>query len=180
MADWLARALALLDDTTPVQKVQLVQKGGSTDPNRTKNPNCIGPDTVERSASVDSTGRPSVWIKGFAQLRTVDHVPGFSIAQWSQLLAATAAFLDRWGSEAARLGWNEIDLLGCVQSLNGRGQPLRQVGQRIGLVTMIRDGEVAEITADRATIRYASGSELVYLRRPDRFRGTVALWDLIE
>ena len=27
MADWLARALALLDDTTPVQKVQLVQKG---------------------------------------------------------------------------------------------------------------------------------------------------------
>lgn len=82
--------------------------------------------------------------------------------------------------QAARLGWSTTDLFGVVRSLNGRGKPTSLVGQRIGLALLIRGGNVVEITADRATIRYASGSELIYLRQSDRFHGVVPFWDLIK
>ena len=128
--------------------------------------------------SRQAVGVPAERIRDLAKLRTVDHFPGFSAVQWQQLLVGAAAFLARWGATADKLGWSTTDLFGCIQSLNVRSQPIRQIGQRNGLVLLIRDGEVVEITADRATIRYSSGSELVYLRRP--VAGAVALWDLIH
>ncbi len=121
---------------------------------------------------------PAEWIAGLNKLRTVDHFPGFSAEQWRQLCESGAAFLERWGATADKVGWNEIDIFGVIRSLGSRGQTLRQVGQRVGLVPLTRDGEVVEIAADRSTIRYASGSELVYLRRS--VRDAVPLWDLLE
>ena len=46
----------------------------------------------------------------------------------------------------------------------------------MGLVPLIGGGSVVGISTDRATIRQASGANLVYLRRPRH--GAIALWKL--
>ena len=75
---------------------------------------------------------------------------------WQQLLDA-ARFLDRWGGEAARLGWSTLDLFGVHPTV-----PAARYAA-MGLVPLIRGGEVISITESSATIRMRSGSELTYL-----------------
>ena len=67
---------------------------------------------------------PAEWIAGLNKLRTVDHFPGFSAEQWRQLCESGAAFLERWGATADKLGWNEIDIFGVIRSLGSRGPDL--------------------------------------------------------
>jgi hypothetical protein len=67
--------------------------------------------------------------------------------------------------EAARLRWSTLDVFGV--------HPVA-----IGLVPLIRGGDVVAIGSDRATIRMQGGTLLTYLRRPQP--GAVAVWDLVD
>ena len=81
-------------------------------------------------------------------------------------------FLDRWGRVAADLGWSPLDVFG----LHPRAPALRLDG--MGLVALIGGGDVVAVTAISATIRSASGHELVYLRRISG--EAVAAWELMQ
>jgi hypothetical protein len=68
-------------------------------------------------------------------------------------------FLDRFGNEAARLGWSAVDVFGTKDPSGIASMPA-------GLVPLISGGMVESIGADRATIRMSDGGIVVYLRRP--------------
>lgn len=131
----------------------------------------------ERAAIIaEGTGVPIAWAEGFAALDRSWPVAGFTREQWRQVIDDGGRFLDRWGAEAARLGWRAVDVFGATRSLSANMSPRDEVGQRVGLALMIGGGVVTAIAEDRATVVSPSGSSLTYLRRP--VRGAVAIWEI--
>jgi hypothetical protein len=127
----------------------------------------------ERAALVEyGAGVPREWAEGFARLDLAVPSKGFDPRRWRTLINDGGRFLDRWGVEAARLGWSALDVFGA--------HPVAPAVRydAAGLVQLISGGEVIAIRTDRATIRaMLSRSELTYLRSPRA--GVVALWDLL-
>jgi len=80
-------------------------------------------------------------------------------------------FLDRWGTNAASLGWTALDVFGVHPSAPAARYDV------MGLVPLISGHDVVAITITSATIRRTSGAELVWLRRAQV--GAVPLWDLV-
>ena len=115
-------------------------------------------------------GVPAEWGEGLAALHLADPLEGFTLASWRQLLNDAGRFVDRWGSEAARLGWTALDLFGVHQV----APAVRY--DAMGLMPLIRGGEVVALDATRATIRMPAGGLLTYLRR--QRHETVAVWDV--
>ena len=131
------------------------------------------PDAFEERAALIEYGAgvPREWAEGFAQLDLATPPKGFHERRWRTLIDDGGKFLDRWGGEAARLGWSELDVFGAHPIAPGARY------DAAGLVTLINGGEVIAIRSDRATIRARlSPSELTYLRTPRA--GVVALWDV--
>ena len=131
------------------------------------------PDAFEeRAALVEyGAGVPREWAEGFARLDLAQPPKGFDERRWRTLIDDGGKFLDRWGGEAARLGWSALDVFGAHPIAPGARY------DAAGLVLLIDGGEVIAIRLDRATIRSRlSPSELTYLRTPKA--GVVALWDL--
>ena len=126
----------------------------------------------ERAALIEyGAGVPREWAEGFARLELAKPPTGFDARRWRTLIDDGGKFLDRWGAEAARLGWSALDVFGA--------HPVAPAVRydAAGLVQLISGGEVIAVRADRATIRARlSRSELTYLRSPRA--GAVALWDL--
>jgi hypothetical protein len=135
---------------------------------------CADEDAFEERAALveNGAGVPREWAEGFARLCLHPPAPGFSPRRWQQLIEDGGRFLDRWGSEAAGLGWTALDVFG----VHARAPAVRY--DAAGLVPLISGGEIVAIMADRATIRGWGGGLLTYLRRPRS--GAVALWELVE
>jgi hypothetical protein len=74
------------------------------------------------------------------------------------------------GEEAAALQWGFLDVFG----VHVRAPAARYDG--MGLVPLIRGGEIVALEGRRATIRMPTGSELTYLKRPKQ--DAVAIWEL--
>jgi hypothetical protein len=125
----------------------------------------------ERAAIIEHDGgAPREWAEGFARLDCSTPPPGFSPRSWEQLINDGGRFMDRWATEAARLGWTAEDVFGVHPSASGARV------DAMGLVPLIGGGEVVSISGDRASIRMPGGSTLTYLRRARP--KAVALWDL--
>ena len=78
---------------------------------------------------------------------------------WTQLLADAERFLDRWGFQAARLGWPAWELFGCH-----RHAPWGRI-QGMGLVLLLRGRELVAVTAAEAVIRTRTGARQTYARK---------------
>lgn len=125
----------------------------------------------ERAAIVeDGAGVLRSWAESFARLDIAERPPKFSEPAWRQLIDDGGQFLDRWANEAARLGWNALDVFGVDPAAPSTTYEV------MGLVPLIRGGDVVAIGSDRATIRTQEGTLLTYLRRPRQ--AAIAVWDL--
>jgi hypothetical protein len=126
----------------------------------------------ERAALVeDGTGAPREWCEGFARLDLAKPLTGFDERRWRTLIDDGGRFLDRWGAEAARLGWSAEDVFGVHPIAPGARY------DAAGLVLLIDGGEVTDIDTRSASIRTkSSGATLVYLRTPRD--GSIALWEM--
>lgn len=134
-------------------------------------------DFDERAAIIEEgAGVPREWAEGYARLLRTTPPQGFTDQQWQRLIDDGGAFLDRWGAEAARVGWSAIDAFGVLPSPDMLNHRPLEVDQLPGLVPLIGGGEATAIDKDHVTIRRRSGAELVYLRRGRE--GAVALWEL--
>lgn len=133
----------------------------------------------ERAAIIAEGAKvPAAWAEAFATLDCSRPVHPYTAHEWQRLIDDGARFLDRWGAEAAKLGWRTVDVFGVVRSLGHDMRPRDEVGQRAGLVPLIAGGVVTHITEDRATIVMPSGSSLTYLRRS--VIDAVAIWEVAE
>jgi hypothetical protein len=119
-------------------------------------------DFEERAALVeDGTGAPREWCEGFARLDLATPPTGFDDKRWRTLLDDGGRFLDRWGAEAARLGWSAEDVFGVHPIAPGARY------DAAGLVVLIDGGAVVAIGRRSASIRTkSSGATLIYLRTP--------------
>lgn len=125
----------------------------------------------ERAAIVeDGAGVLRSWAESFAHLDIAERPPKFSEPAWRRLIDDGGQFLDRWGNEAARLGWSAVDVFGVDPAAPSTTY------EAMGLVPLIRGGDIVAIGSDRATIRTQEGTLLTYLRRPRP--AAIAVWDL--
>jgi hypothetical protein len=53
------------------------------------------------------------WRRGVERLSSMSPPPSYPERAWTELLADAGRFLDRWGTQAARLGWRAWELFGC-------------------------------------------------------------------
>jgi hypothetical protein len=124
------------------------------------------PDNV---ALLTLSNLPAEWL-GLSTLSSAEPAEGFSAARWQQILGDAARFVDEWGEQAVRLGWHVVDVFG----VHVRAPSARYDG--MGLVPMLRGGNVVALNANRATIRMPSGADLSYLRLP--CQDAVPIWDI--
>jgi len=78
----------------------------------------------ERSAIVEfDAGIPRAWAEGFAALQCAQAPVWTALrpGMWPDLINAVGLILDRWGRQAAELGWDPIDLFGALPRAGGRG-----------------------------------------------------------
>jgi hypothetical protein len=117
----------------------------------------------------------AVWTRGVERLGSIQQPQGYPERAWRQLLADAERFLDRWGMQAARLGWPAWELFGCH-----RQAPFGRI-QGMGLVLLLRGRELVALTADEAVIRTATGAHQTYRRKPDdplHPTGRCLVWEL--
>lgn len=128
----------------------------------------------ERAAVLwDGTSAPLEWIEGFARLNVTRRPKGFSQAQWERVLDDGGRFLDGgWAEKAADVGWSAKDAFGV--------HPLAPNARydAMGLVPLMRGGEIIDLTSRRATIRMPGGNCLTYYLRRESSEA-IALWDMI-
>jgi hypothetical protein len=110
--------------------------------------------------------------RALARLDIAERPPDFTEKAWRQLVEDGGRFLDRWASEAARRGWSALDVFGVHPAAPSTTY------DAIGLVPLIRGGDVVAIRSDRATVRTQEGTLLTYLRRPQP--GAIAVWKLVD
>src|SRR5665213_669926 len=107
----------------------------------------------ERAALIEyGAGVPREWAEGFARLDLASPPAGFDAKRWRTLIDDGGKFLDRWGGEAARLGWSALDLLGAhpvapAFRYDAAADEIYQAG-----------GDVVDIRTDRAVIRTPAGT----------------------
>ena len=100
------------------------------------------------------------WHRGVERLSSMSAPPGYPEHAWTQLLADAERFLDRWGTQAARLGWPAWELFGCH-----RRAPFGRI-EGMGLVLLLRGKELVALTDAQAVIRTATGAHQTYRRKP--------------
>ena len=104
------------------------------------------------------------------RLRSMTPPESFSPEAWHQLLLDTDSFFRRWAEQAELLAWSDTDLIGVHP-----GAPAARY-DAMGLLFLIRGGEVIELHDHCATIRSQRGSPLVYLKC--EYAGAVLLWEV--
>jgi hypothetical protein len=135
-----------------------------------------GPDHPEEGAAIIEYGAnvPRRWAEGYAALCTMPAPTGFSMERWQRIVDATGNFLDRWGAEAIRCGWTDLDLFGVDADAPSRRFDC------MGLLLLIDRMDVVAIDplgADLVALNDTSATQRY--RRKSRPVGTVPLWDLI-
>src|SRR5260370_10125625 len=67
----------------------------------------------ERAAIIEyGAGVPRRWAQGFAALCSMSAPSGFTPERWQRIIDAAGVFLDRWGDEAVRCCWSDLDVFG--------------------------------------------------------------------
>jgi hypothetical protein len=94
----------------------------------------------------------------------------FSAETWRQLIADARNFFDRWSQHADLLGWTDEDLVGVHPAA-----PMARY-DAMGLLLLMRGGEVTHLRQDSAVIRALSGVSLVYRKAPHS--AAVPVWQL--
>ncbi len=129
----------------------------------------LATDADERAAiTEEGASVPREWAEGFARMQCQAPPTGCRQSEWIAVVDAAGRFLDRWATQAGRLGWTTADLFGV-------GPTWARTDAR-GLLTFIPSGgAVVAITGDTARIRLASGAEQTYRRRA--MLGARILWE---
>ena len=104
------------------------------------------------------------------RLRSMTPPESFSPEAWHQLLLDTDSFFQRWAEQAELLAWSDKDLIGVHP-----GAPAARY-DAMGLLFLIRGGEVIELHDQCAKIRSQRDSTLVY--RKYGYAGAVPLWEV--
>jgi hypothetical protein len=130
-------------------------------------PGSMGALKADEEAPVDQlaliengAGMPREWVEGCARFGVATRPAAIPPTRWAELFNASMIFLDRWGLQAAALGWKTSDIFGCH-----REAPLARCDMQ-GLVFVIGSGEVVAVTAATAAIRTKGGSLLTFRRMP--------------
>jgi hypothetical protein len=105
-------------------------------------------------------GVPAEWIQGVALLRDAPAPRGYPQHAWQQLIPDGERFLERWGAQAASLGWQGWELFGCH-----RRAPWPRM-QGMGLLLLLRGNELAALTDSEAVIRTQTGARQTHRRKP--------------
>ena len=131
-------------------------------------------DPEERAAIIEGApGLPRAWAEGYAALCTMPPPFGFSADRWRRVVDAAGIFLDRWGAEAIRCGWSDLDVFGCHSDAPDRRFDC------MGLVLLLDRCEVVAIDRDGADLAMATGARQRFRHRPLP-PGTVSLWELVR
>lgn len=125
----------------------------------------------ERAAIIETNGIPHAWAEGFATLCTMPCHSAYALQRWEQLVNDGGLFLDRWGRQAAVLGWRAIDVFGVNPDA-----PERRYDS-MGLVPLLQGRPIVAITADTARIDCGNGAYLTFYRMM-AVTGSVALWEM--
>jgi hypothetical protein len=133
----------------------------------------------ERAAAVEyDAAIPRPWAEGYAAMQHSKPPPWAAQRPgvWTDLVNAVGLFLDRWGAQAAALGWDAEDLFGASPAA-----PLARVDQ-LGLAFFLGGGrEVIAMTVDKVSIKLPSGVVQTF-RRPHknaRAPRTAPIWELV-
>jgi len=121
----------------------------------------------ERAAILEyEANLPRAWAEHFARLEQ-DGPPGdFSPTRWQAALDGALAFLDQWGAEAHRLGWDVSEVFGLHPTA-----PAARVDCR-GLAWLLGDGsQVVAMDRSGAQIRKPNGVPGTFYRLPHRSGG---------
>jgi hypothetical protein len=105
------------------------------------------------------------------RLRSMTPPESFGAETWYRLLIDAEAFFQRWDEAAKLLGWTDEDLLGVHPKA-----PAARF-DAMGLMLILRGGEVVELYSRYARIRTQGGSLLVY--RKHGYAGSVMPWSLV-
>ncbi len=83
---------------------------------------------------------------------------------WQQAVADARAFLARWGTQAAALGWTARELFGLHPVPEQRAASYQRLARydHTGLVWLLHGRAVVALTADTAAIKTKSGGLLTY------------------
>ena len=100
------------------------------------------------------------WRRGVERLSSMSPPSGYPEHAWTDLLADAEHFLDRWGTQAARLGWRAWELFGCHHRA-----PFGRI-DGMGLVLLLRGKELVALTDAEAAIRTTTGAHQTYRRKP--------------
>jgi hypothetical protein len=111
-------------------------------------------------AEAGSGDTPTAWTDGVPRLRTASAPRNYPRHAWQQLVQDAEGFLDRWGTQAAALGWPGWELFGCH-----RRAPWGRI-DGMGLVLLLNGDPLAALTATEAVIRRASGAHQTRRRKP--------------
>jgi len=100
------------------------------------------------------------WHRGIERLGSMPAPRGYPEHAWTELLADAESFLERWGTQAARLGWQDWELFGCHSRA-----PFGRI-EGMGLALLLRGRQLVALTATEAVIRTPTGARQTHRRRP--------------
>jgi len=175
-ASQVSRASSLIQGS--VQSVQSVQNHQKGEPQRrfafghletsgvqnrgagVQNPASEGLKRQHAGYVLAPEGTPTEWTTAVALLRDAPAPRGYPQHAWQQLILDAERFLERWGAQAASLGWQDWELFGChCRAPWGRIQGM-------GLVLLLRGDELAALTDSEAVIRTQTGARQTHRRKP--------------
>ncbi len=128
-------------------------------------------DFEERIAIIQANGIPEAWATGFSILCTMPRPTAYVPERWQQLVDDGGNFLDRWGRQAAALGWQAVDVFGVDPAMPDT------VYRSMGLLPLLAGRMVCAITTDTARIDCGNGVTQSFRRHAISF-GAVPLWNL--
>lgn len=112
---------------------------------------------------------PEPWREGLSRLPSMIAPAHMTAATWERLKAAALSFVERWGAQAAALGWSEADLFGVNLEAGNRLD-------RDGLVVALDGRPVLAMTSEVASIAASNGNVLRHYRGVRT--SAVAIWDV--
>jgi hypothetical protein len=114
---------------------------------------------------------PTDWAAGLTALAEKPCPIKIEPKRWLQLQGDANRLVDRWGRQAAALGWSTLDIFGCHPT-----HPTDRY-DTMGLVWMIADADVVAMGAEVANLRKAT-SILQRVRKCLVAHGRILAWDL--
>jgi hypothetical protein len=95
------------------------------------------------------------------------------LKRWQRFIGDARLFLERWGGQAAVLGWGPHDLVGC-----DRNRPFARIDQ-CGLLWLLNGARVVMLADDAAAIETTTGARQTWRRKPTE-PGRVLAWELAD